>query len=230
MTTVPSAAASRLADAGYRRFLTDLFGVMAYGELSAFERLSFDARFSPTLHDRTTLGRMAVAEFRHYELVSERLAGMGTDVETAMAPFQPAIDAYHQRTRPGDWYESLMKAYVNDAISADFYRTVADRLDPDTRELIGRIHEQEQGDVLLGRLRTALAEDPALGSRLALWGRRLVGEALIQTQRIGVEHSFLGELMRDGRGAQQDADAVAPLLSRLTANHSRRMHALGLTA
>lgn len=40
----------------YRRFLADLFGVMAYGELSAFERMSSDARFSPTLHDRTVLG------------------------------------------------------------------------------------------------------------------------------------------------------------------------------
>ena len=38
--------------ARYDRFVADLFGVMAYGELSAFERLSSDARYSPTLHDR----------------------------------------------------------------------------------------------------------------------------------------------------------------------------------
>lgn len=52
--------------ARYNIFLMDLLGVMAYGELSAFERLSSDARYSPTLHDRAVLGRMAVVEFQHY--------------------------------------------------------------------------------------------------------------------------------------------------------------------
>ena len=48
-------------------------GVMAYGELSAFERLSSDARYSPSLHDRAVLGRIAVIEFQHFELVRARL-------------------------------------------------------------------------------------------------------------------------------------------------------------
>ncbi|MCB8794037.1 ferritin-like domain-containing protein, partial [Escherichia coli] len=54
------------------RFVLDLLGVMAYGELSAFERLSSDARFSPSLRDRAVLGRMAVTEFGNFELVAER--------------------------------------------------------------------------------------------------------------------------------------------------------------
>ena len=63
--------------ARYQRFLRDLLGVMAYGELSAFERLSSDARYSPTLHDRAVLGRLAVIEFQHFELVCARLAETG---------------------------------------------------------------------------------------------------------------------------------------------------------
>ena len=115
--------------ARYNSFLVDLLGVMAYGELSAFERLSSDARYSPTLHDRAVLGRIAVIEFQHYELVSAQLAEMGVDLEVAMLPFQPSVDHFHERTRPADWFESLMKAYVIDTVSADFYRAVALHVD-----------------------------------------------------------------------------------------------------
>ena len=144
--------------ARYDRFVADLFGVMAYGELSAFERLSSDARYSPTLHDRAVLGRIAVIEFQHYELVSEKLADMGVDVEDAMLPFQAAVDHFHERTRPADWYESLMKAYVVDMVSADFYQAVARYVDPGTRELIQKIQASEDATaVLRERLRVALA-------------------------------------------------------------------------
>lgn len=153
----------------YRAFLRDLFGVMAYGELSAFERLSSDARFSPTLHDRATFGRLAVTEFAHYELVCDRLAEMGVEAESAMLPFETSIDAFHNRTRPADWYESIMKAYVLDTISADFYREVGTYLDPRTRKLISRIQiTEEQSGPLMNRLQQALKDDPRLASRLAL--------------------------------------------------------------
>ncbi|MBP2215865.1 ferritin-like fold-containing protein [Arthrobacter sp. CAN_C5] len=217
-------------DPRYARFIVDLFGVMAYGELSGFERLSSDARFSPTLHDRATLGRLAVIEFEHFEMVSAHLAALGVDVETAMTPFQPSIDSFHERTRPGDWYESLMKAYVIDAISDDFYTALAGRLDAPTRELIGRIQSaDEQGPLLQERLQAALANDPRLASRLALWGRRLVGEALTQAQRIGIERAFLGALLFAGAEEDQEKETLL-LFSQLTRNHSRRMSVLGLTA
>jgi hypothetical protein len=212
------------------RYVVDLFGVMAYGELSAFERLSSDARFSPTLRDRAALGRLAVTEFKHFEMVSAHLAGLGVDVEDAMSPFQASVDSFHERTRPADWYESLMKAYVIDAISGDFYTALAEYLDDDTRELIARIQSTaEQGGLLQERLKSALSEDPRLASRLALWGRRLVGEALTQAQRVGIERQFLGGLLYEGSAADQERETVQ-LFAQLTRNHSRRMSSLGLTA
>ena len=214
----------------YHRFLADLFGVMAYGELSAFERMSSDARFSPTLKDRTVLGRLAVREYEHFERVTEHLRALGLDPEAAMLPFQPSVDAFHDRTRPADWFESLMKFYVTDAISDDFYQAVAARLDPVTAELVLGLQEsQPAGEVLETRLQQALAADPRLASRLALWGRRLVGEALTQAQRVVLERAVLGGLLQ---GTDQDIyeDEVKTLLAALTRNHSRRMSRLGLTA
>ncbi|WP_394939116.1 ferritin-like fold-containing protein [Psychromicrobium sp. YIM B11713] len=203
------------------RFVFELLGAMAYGELSAFERLSSDARFSPTLQDRAALGRMAVAEFRHFELVSDRLADLGHDAEAAMRPFQVSVDAFHDRTRPADWYESIMKAYVIDTISADFYSAVSQFLDAPTRDLVAEIQDPEESSVLQARLRGMVRDDPRLASRLALWGRRLVGEALTQAQRLSLEGGFLPEGVASFQG---------PLMAELTKNHSRRMSQLGLTA
>lgn len=212
-----------------RRLLIELCGMMAYAELSAFERMSSDARFSPTLHDRATLGRLAVAEFAHFETVSDYLAQLGADVEVAMVPFQASVDAFHDRTRPADWYESLMKAYVIDAMSGDLFAVLGQSVDSALQDLIGRVQvPPELAGLLQGRLREVLAGDARLSSRLALWGRRLVGEALTQGQRLGRERSFLGALM----SSAPEAEPLEPdkLRAHLTRAHSRRMNELGLTA
>ena len=215
--------------ARYNRFVSDLLGMMAYGELSAFERFSADARYSPTLHDRAVLGRIAVVEFRHYELVNARLEAMDIDAEDAMLPFQAAVDYFHERTRPADWYESLMKAYVIDTVSADFYRAISKYVDTGTRELIEQIQDSEETtEVLRKRLKGALADDPRLASRLALWGRRLLGEALTQAQRVSYGHAFLGGLIA-GEDDAAARELVGGLISGLAGNHSKRMTQLGLT-
>ncbi|THJ66025.1 hypothetical protein E8P82_10345 [Arthrobacter echini] len=212
----------------YVRFVADLLGAIAYAELSGFERLSSDARFSPSLADRASLGRLAVQEFEHFELVGRFLNELGITVEDAMTPFRSSIDAFHERTRPGDWYESLMKAYVVDAFSRDFYRSLADNLDSRTRDLIEAIDSGQGADHLQWRLKEALSADPRLASRCALWGRRLVGEALTQAQRVGIERENLaGILFGEDEGHVRPTGAF---FSELTRNHSRRMSALGLTA
>lgn len=226
----------------YRQLLVDLFGVMAYGEMSGFERLSSDARFSPTLADRRALGTLAVVEFQHFDLVAAHLQTLGSNVETAMEPFVDSINAFHERTRPGDWFESLMKAYVMDAVSGDFYREIAALLDPATQALVVRIHTAEnQNAFLRTRLQSALAEDQRLASRLALWGRRLVGEALTRTRRVSIERGVVGRMFQgqDSSGRQnssgrQDKELleaeISRIFARLTRNHSQRMNALKLTA
>lgn len=213
----------------YRSFVLDLLGIMAYGELSAFERLSSDARFSPALADRVILGGRAVAEFSHYELIAAQLESMEANVAETMRPFMAAVDAFHDRTRPADWYESIMKAYVLDAISGDFYRALARHLDPQTQRIVAEVQvSEDQSTVLMNRLKEALMDNPRLASRLALWGRRLVGEALTQAQRVGIERSFLAGLISPS--GTPGPDPVGKLFADLTREHSRRMNLLGLTA
>jgi hypothetical protein len=205
----------------------DLLGALAYGELCAFERLAEDAQLAPTLGDRAALDGMAAAEFGHFRRLRDRLAELGADVEDAMAPFVVAIDAFHEATAPGDWEESLVKAYVGDAIAADFYREVAAYVDAETRALVLEVladtgHAAFAADHVL----RAIAADPSVGGRLALWARRLVGEAMVQAQRVAVDRDALARLIVGGSG---DLAEVGRMFARISGEHSKRMAELGLS-
>src|SRR5918912_398414 len=90
----------------------DLLGAIAYGELSAFERLSEDAKMAPGLPDKVELARMASTEFAHCVQLRAGLAERDADRFEARAPFVPAFGGFHRRTAPSDWFEGLIKAYV----------------------------------------------------------------------------------------------------------------------
>ncbi len=219
-----------LADPAYRAAVVDLLGVIAYGELSAFERLAEDASMAPTLEDKLAMAGMAAAEFGHLAALRERIEALGGQVTDAMAPFQRAIDDFHGHTAPADWYEGLIKAYVGDGLAADFYREIAAALDAQTRELVvAAMQDVGHADFVVDRVRTAIAADPRLAGRLALWGRRLMGEALSQAQRVAAERDALTALLAGGVDRPgMDLAAIGRMFSRLTERHAERMAALGL--
>ncbi len=219
-------------DPSYLAAVVDLLGVIAYGEISAFERLAEDAKMAPSLADKADVARMASNEFGHFEGLRERLEELGADPFEAMEPFRTPFEAFHARTAPSDWYEGLIKAYVGDGLAADFYREVAAFVDADTRALIiESLADAGQSDFVVHRVRKAIAADHRVGGRLALWGRRLMGEALSQAQRVAAERDALSALLAGGvdRPAM-DLAAISRLFTRLTENHSKRMEALGLSA
>lgn len=206
----------------------DLLGVLAYGELTAFERLASDARLAPTVGDKVALASMAAAEFAHFRRLADHLAQDGVDPQAAMAPFVAALDAFHDSTEPNDWLEGLIKAFVGDGLATDFYREVSELLpDEPTRALVlDALDDAGQASFAVARVTEAIAAEPAVAGRLALWARRLVGEALIQAQRVAVDRDALTDLLVTGTGGA----GIARLLSRLTDRHTERMAALGLQA
>lgn len=206
-----------------------LLGLIAYQELTAFEHLSSDARLSPTLVDRETLARLAVTEFEHYELIREIIAARGLDAQEVIEPFAMFIDQMHQRTKPGDWYESLTKAYVIDGVAADFYMHIAAGLTDEARTLVRKVKTTDANtEWLRSRLQLAIADRPDRASRLALWGRRLLGEALTQAREIGEQYDYWGALERLEQGDR--GQTMTALFATLVENHSRRMSKLGMTA
>ncbi len=226
------AGAVAFDDPGYRAAVVDLLGAVAYGELSAFERLAEDARSAPSLADKVALGKMASIQFGHVEPLLDRIEALGVTPVAALDPFRKPFDAFHAKTAPSDWLEGLIKAYVGDGLAADFYREIAAFLDAGTRELIiESLADAGHADFVVDRVRRAIESDPRVGGRLALWGRRLMGEALSQAQRVAAERDSLAALLAGGVDRPgMDLAALGRMFSRITENHARRMAELGLAA
>ncbi len=216
----------------YRAAVVDLLGLLACTELVAFQRLASDTAFAPTLGDEAQLASMAAAEVRHMTMLRERLSVLGADPDTAMAPYVSVLHDFHVKTAPSDWFESLVKAYVGDGIGADFYRAMAELVDPDTRALVLEVCEDTgHSEFAVTTVRAGIAADPRLAGRLALWGRRLVGEALSQSQRVAADRDALVALLLGQVGGDGlDLAGLGALFDRLTTAHTERMARLGLQA
>jgi tRNA-(MS[2]IO[6]A)-hydroxylase (MiaE)-like len=224
-------AASSAAAAGDQLpGVVDLLGLLAYAELVAFFRLADDAALEVSLTDKAALAEMAVAEFGHFQLLRNRIQELNSDPADAMRPFVIAIDEFHSRTAPSDWLEGLVKAYVGDGIAADFYRMVAELLDDHTRALVLEVlADTGHAGFAVARVREAIEADPRLAGRLALWARRLVGEILVQAQRVAADREPLARLVA-GETATHGGQlgTVGRMFAQLTDEHASRMATLGL--
>ena len=207
--------------------IVDLLGALAYGELSAFDRLADDARMAPALDGRAQMSAMAAAEFADYARLAERLLSLGVEPAVAMEPFVAALETYHSLTTPSTWLESVVKAYVGDGMAADFYREVAEFVDGETRSLIHAVlSDGGRAEFALREVHAAIATDPRVRGRLALWARRLVGEAISQTQHVLADRDSLVDLLVGGNG---ELASVAGMIERITVRHDERMTKLGLS-
>ncbi len=220
-----------MPDDAYDAAVTELLGVLAYGELSAFERLCADAALAPSLDDKAEVAAMACAEFGHFQQLRAKLTDLGVSADEAMRPFVAPLDAFHASTAPADWLEGLVKAYVGDGIAADFYREISVLLDDENRALVLEVFaDTGHSEFVVSRVRSAIEADPRVAGRLALWGRRLMGEALSQAQRVAAERDALAGLLAGGSGGGMDLVELGRMFTRITEQHTKRMAALGLAA
>jgi hypothetical protein len=205
----------------------DLLGVLSYALLVAFFRLVEDASLAESLADKAALAEMAAAEFAHFQLVRGKLQELNVDPDEAMRPFVAAIDEFHARTAPSDWLESLVKAYVGDGMAVDFCRSMTQILDPQTGGIVLEvIKDTGHAQFAAARLKEAIDADPAVSGRLALWARRLIGEALGQAQRVAADRPDLVALLVGGEVTQ--LGEIGRMFARLTDAHAQRMAAIGL--
>ncbi|GAB7040743.1 MULTISPECIES: ferritin-like fold-containing protein [Catenuloplanes] len=206
--------------------MVELLGLVAFGELLAFERMARDAALAPDLRRRAMLGEMAAVEVDGYQRVAARLAEHGVDPQAAMVPYVRPVEEYHDATEPKDWLEALTKVYVGDGIADDFLAEVAALLDPADGDLVRQVlHDGRYAAFAEAELRAAIEADPKVANRLSMWARRLVGETLSHAQRVAAERASLTELIVAGAGRD---DGVQKLFQRLTTAHSARMNALDL--
>ncbi|MBI3213578.1 MAG: hydroxylase [Mycobacterium sp.] len=206
--------------------IVELFALLAYGEVAAFYRLTEEARMAPNLNGRINLARMAAAEMGHYELLREALLSRGVDVVPAISRYAPALENYHRLTTPSTWLEALVKTYVGDALAADFYLEIADLLPDEIAEVVrGVLAETGHSQFVVAEVRAAVAASDMQRSRLALWSRRLLGEAITQAQYVMADHDELVDLVVSGTDG---LGRMTEFFARLQRTHADRMTELGL--
>jgi len=210
--------------------VVDLLGALSYAQLSGFEALAADAAMTPHLRAKVAFARMGVEMFHRCERVGVRLRELGADHEVAMTPFVASVDAFHERTKPSDWLEGVVKAYAGDGIVRDFYSEMAIHLDSANEAFVAEMLGNAGGaDAIVQEVRAAIDGDARLSGRLALWARRIMGEAIHSTQSVAVERDSLTALLVGGEPGS-DLNEVGRMFARISQAHTVRMEALGLSA
>ena len=168
------------------------------------------------------LAAMASVEFGHFAPLRDRLAELGADPYAAMEPFAPGFDAFHAHTAParlarGPGQGVRRRRAGRGLLPRDRGLRRRGHPRPDRRLLDDAGHSEFAVD----RVRRAIEADHRVGGRLALWGRRLMGEALSQAQRVAAERDALTALLAGGVDRPgMDLAAIGRMFTRLTENHT----------
>lgn len=194
-------------------------GQAAYVQLAIFQTFSRAIASAPTTSSKEAVSRAAGLSLARHHAITAEIAKKAKPVAETMAPFAERIDEYSRVTAGADWYENLVTSYLTAGLLDDFFRRLAGGLSGDTANRIAAIYSTDNAhDSLVNELRTAIEANPKLASRLAMWGRRLVGDTLL------IARSALAPT------SQPDDARLEPVFTELIAAHTRRMDGLGLTA
>lgn len=238
----PAAAVTDGPDRVRHADTVELLGLVAQLEQVAFARLAADAAVAPSTDQRLQLTRFAAAAVARRDTVLARLTELGADPVAAIGQFDHVLDDFDARTQPSTWWERLLKAYVGYGVADDFCRLAAEGLDEESRRVVlAVLDDAAHAELAVAELDAAGSDDGVLSARLALWGRRLVGEALGVVQRLLVQRPGLVRLVeqreepvapaeQQAEGRPSPANPPTKLFGELTAQHTRRMSRLGLTA
>lgn len=197
-------------------------GLVAYLQLSLFEALGRASAMAPSTRAKALTGVVATSTLeRHTALVAE-IERLDKDPADVMQPHVTLIDDFQRRTGGGDWHEAMLATYVAAGLLNDVFLRLAEGLSPDNRDrVVAALERGGDSDEksIVAELSLGIGADPKLASRLALWGRRLVGDTLLVARAaIAASHE------------SADDERLEPVFTELIAAHTRRMDALGLTA
>ena len=148
----------------------------------------------------------------HYEVLRDALERRGVDIVPAMTKYASTLENYHRLTTPSTWLEALVKTYVGDALAADFYLEIADSMPDEVADVVRSVlAETGHSQFVVAEVRAAVTASDRQRHRLALWSRRLLGEAITQAQYVLADHDELVDLvMSQRRRAVADDRVLRP--------------------
>jgi hypothetical protein len=201
--------------------LITYLGKAAYLQLMIFENLSRVVTNAPTTEAKTALSKAAALSLaKHHGLCAE-IERTGKTPAEAMAPQAQEIDRYQRLTQGADWFESVTTCYLTAGFLDDFFIRLAGGLPAAAASRVIEVLSGESGEPMIAaELMSAIEANQRLGARLAVWGRRLVGDTML------IARSALAP----SENRDSDEARIEPVFTELIAAHTRRMDVLGLTA
>jgi hypothetical protein len=178
--------------------LTESRAAAVYAALTELERLAALIPAAPGLADRMAVADVISARHARYRELLDTFGDVH-DLRPEMAEAAPALDEARRRVATEEWWEGLAAAALCAPLTDELFSALLDHDDEPVEVVPWASH----------RLRAALGGDPTLTARIALWGRRLIGEAIVLCREFGGER-------------------YTELADRLAASHARRLTELGL--
>jgi hypothetical protein len=217
-----------------RQFL----GQLAYHQLSSFEILTNELKYSPNTAYKAELSAAASKHFLRYKTLAKSLELLNLEPAEAMDPFVERIETYNSKLTGVDWYEALLKVYLTQGLLDDFYRRLAVGLDAKLQaEVTKTLADKTFEKFVVKTLNAAMQNDEVLKSRLALFGRRVMGDTILEVRATLDDRQLAGVSKNRRLTSLEQRDVrlrayatLEPLITELIAGHSNRMDALGLAA
>lgn len=157
-----------------------------------------------------------------YRALRALLADYDKDVSQALATPRHKLSGHLERLVTTRWYERVGTIYVISGLTRDFWLLLGGGLPKDLQERVREIlRDGGDEDLLAGVLERMLQVDARYVSRLSLWARRLVGDAMLICKDALAEAIVTAD------------DAVArlePIFTDVLASHTSRLERVGLTA
>lgn len=210
--------------------LLELLGFTAYIRLGLFALISKHTYGAPGLRAAQRMATIGVRVGNQQQVLLDVADRYGVDSFTLMRPFSGLFVDFEARTQESTWWEGVLKAVVGHGVAGDLARILVQALPDDIRDDVSAalVHADRDQDLRVTQMVAAAAqEDEELAGRLSLWGRRVVGEALMLCRTALVTHPQLAGLARTVR----PADAGEHWLwEALKAEHTARMERMGLAS
>lgn len=213
--------AVRVELAEFAPSIMPFLGLTAYLQLELYEASARAVAGAPDLQSKEALARVAAVSLTKHQRLTDEIRRRGHEPHLVMEPYTPVIDRYIARIDTGDWHQYVLTVYLVGGLFDDFFASLAVGLrDGYRNEAIAILGDATGREELRELLSGEIAADPPIAHRLALWGRRLVGDTLLVSRQVLA--------LSDQRTFVESE--VEPVFTELIADHIRRMDRLGLTA
>lgn len=196
-------------------------GLVAYLQLELYTQSTRAVVGAPSLEAKSVLAGVASRALTKHQRFADELRRRDTDPHSAMQPFTRMIDKYLERVSVDDWHQHVLTLYLVGGLFDGFFASLAAGVkDPFVKEATALLNDSTARNELRSLLSDEIAREPGLSDRLALWGRRLVGDTLLVAR---------GVLLLSENRTYVESE-MEPVFTELIADHIRRMDGLGLTA